>query len=514
LSVNQDADEKSNRATPYGWMAVLVALAGSISMVLSSTIVNVAFPDIMGAFGVGQDQAQWASTAFLASMTICMLLYSWLHNAIGQKRTYTLVLCVFLTATLICGSAQSIEALIVGRVMQGACAGIIQPLAMTTIYLAFPPERRGFAMGIFGLGVVVAPAIGPFLGGLAIEAASWRYVFYLPAPFCVLGLLGAQLYLPPANLRRPPSFDWTGFVLLSVAITLALYVLANGQKEGWASDLISGAIVVAIVFLSAFGLWEHKFARAPLFHITLMRIPQFFAATMVAFVFGAAIYGSTYLVPIFVQLVQHYPPTKAGLLLMPGGLILAVIFPLSGWLADTVPPRILMVLGFATMAAGSALISGADINTTFWILVAYTLIQRFGLGLIHPTLNATALRAVPERDVAAGAGMLNFFRQLGGSAGVVAAVIAYDGGLARAANAISVAQISAEAPIKSYLLGAESALLAMGADATTRQALSMAHLENAMTAAAIQYGFEAAFGLLAVVALGALAPAWIMTRIR
>lgn len=512
MGVHQHTDEKPNHTTVYGWKAVFVALAGSISMVLSSTIVNVAFPDIMGAFGVGQDQAQWASTAFLASMTVCMLLYSWLHEAIGQKRAYMLVLCAFLAAALICGSATSMEALVFGRVIQGACAGIIQPLAMTTIYLAFPPERRGFAMGIFGLGVVVAPAIGPFLGGLAIEAASWRYVFYLPTPFCIMGLLGSQLYLPSTTLRRPPPFDWIGFILLGVAITLGLYILANGQKEGWASDLIVGASAISITSLAGFGLWEHKFARAPLFNITLMRIPQFFSATIVAFVFGATIYGSTYLVPIFVQLVQHYPPSKAGLLLMPGGLILALIFPLSGWLADTVPPRALMLTGFATMAVGSALMSGADVNTTFWIFVAYTLVQRFGLGLIHPTLSATGLRAVPEGQIAAGAGMLNFFRQLGGSAGVVAAVIAYDSGLARATMAITTSQLTATATIQSYVAGAERVLLAAGMDATTRQALSIAHLENAMTAAAIQYGFEAGFGLLAIAAAGALAPAWFMSR--
>lgn len=495
----------------YRWLATATAMLGAISMVLSSTIVNVAFPNIMGAFGIGQDQAQWASTGFLASMTVFMLVNAWVQSVFGPRRTYLAVLIIFLVGAVVGGTAQSVEVMILGRVLQGASAGIVQPLAMTTVYSVFPENRRGLAMGVFGLGVVVAPAVGPFVGGLAIEELNWRYVFFLPMPSCVLAILASQLFMPTKPMpRRFPPFDWLGFGLLSAAISLILYVLANGQREGWTSDLIAALGVLAILATLAFAAWEWRFAREPLLRINLIVIPQFASAAAVAFVFGMAIYGSTYLVPVFVQIVQDFSPSQAGLLLMPGGILLAFVFPISGWLADTIPIRILLLCGFVLMACGSFLMARADINTTFWMFVGFTLTQRFGLGLIHPALNVAGLRAVPAGSLSEGAGMLNFFRQLGGSAGVVATVIAYDRGVSVYSQAFTETQTAANNVTAAYLQATETLLRAEGFNADAASVLSIRNLSAAILAQATERGFSAAFGLLTVMAILALIPAWVM----
>lgn len=511
LETTEDLFERYGLA--YRWLATATAMTGAISMVLSSTIVNVAFPNIMGTFGIGQDQAQWASTGFLAAMTVFMLVSAWLQATFGQRRCYVAVLSLFIFGAVLGGTAQSTEVLVLGRVVQGACAGIIQPLAMTTVYMIFPEHRRGLAMGIFGLGVVVAPAIGPYAGGLAIEHFDWRYVFFLPMPFCILGIMASQLFMPSRQMPAVlPPFDWTGFVLLAVSIGVGLYVLANGQAEGWASNHIVGWASVAVLGTLMFIAWEWRGAKLPLLRINLLALPQFASAVAVAFVFGAAIYGSTYLVPVFVQIVQHLPPTEAGLLLMPGGALLALIFPMSGWLADAIPPRVLLISGFIIMAAGSAQMAGADPNTTFWVFVGYTLTQRLGLGLIHPTLNATGLRAVPPDSLTAGAGMLNFFRQLGGSVGVVATVISYDGGVSLYSQAYAETQTAANAVTGSYLADLQATLIAGGFDHVTSSGISLHHLGQAVLAQATVRGFSEGFWLLTELAILALIPAWIMGR--
>jgi EmrB/QacA subfamily drug resistance transporter len=497
----------------YRWLATVTAMVGAISMVLSSTIVNVAFPNIMGEFGIGQDRAQWISTGFLAAMTVFMLVNSWVQSVLGQRRSYILVLALFIAGAVLGGTAQTTEVLIFGRVIQGACAGIVQPLAMTTVYRVFPENRRGLAMGIFGLGVVVAPAIGPYVGGVTIEELSWRFVFFLPLPFCIVGILAAYAFLPHKKISNAlPPFDWIGFALLCAAISLCLFVLANGQREGWRSDQIVALGSLATLSAVSFVIWEWRCAKLPLLRVDLLLVPEFTSAVAVAFVFGAAIYGSTYLVPIFVQTVLHFPPAHAGLLLMPGGALLAVIFPMSGWLADSIPPRVLLVSGFVFMAIGSAQMAGADVNTTFWAFVGYTLVQRFGLGLIHPTLNATGLRTLPQESVSAGAGMLNFFRQLGGSGGVLATVIAYESGLAIFADAYTITQTPSNWATAGYLSELHAMLGSAGLDAGAVSGIALHHLGQAVLGEALTQGFSSGFWLLAEVGLIALIPAWIMGR--
>ena len=289
---------------------------------------------------------------------------------------------------------------------------------MATIFTVFPPERRGMAMGVFGLGVVFAPAIGPTLGGMMIEYFSWRYVFFISLPFCLIAAVMGLMFMPTRPIpSRIPPFDWLGFALLCTGLFGLMTGIADGQREGWNSDTIVLRLLIGAVAGIAFVLWELHTPRA-LLDVRIFANIEFSAAALIAFIFGAGMMGSTYIMPVFVQTIIGFTPLLAGLMMMPAGIMLAFIFPLAGRLADAMPASTMIIGGLLLFSAGFALMAVADIDTTFWTLVGMVMVSRLGLGFINPSLNASSLKALPADKVRQGAGVANFMRQLGGAFGI------------------------------------------------------------------------------------------------
>ncbi|HLT02511.1 MAG TPA: DHA2 family efflux MFS transporter permease subunit, partial [Geminicoccaceae bacterium] len=356
----------------YRWLATVTALIAAIAVILSATIVNVAIPDVMGAFGISQVEAQWLSTGFLAAMTATMLLTDWAERAFGQRGSILAALALFTLGSVLGGIAPDENVLIVARVLQGAAAGIVQPLAMVIVFQVFPPDRRGSAMGIFGIGVVLAPALGPWVGGLLMDNFSWHYVFYLGVPFAALGMLLASLFLPTRRAAGPrPGFDWLGFGLLCLFLTTLLGALSNGQRWGWRSDPILLQFAIAALAAAGFLFWENRTTR-PMLDLGLFARLPFASASIVSFIMGAGLFGSTYLLPLFVQTIQGMTPTQAGLLLMPPGFVLVLVFPLAGRLTDRMRPGLLIGAGMIVFAYASYLMARVDVNTGFWLLAWWT----------------------------------------------------------------------------------------------------------------------------------------------
>jgi EmrB/QacA subfamily drug resistance transporter len=259
----------------YRWLVTGFGLAGAFAMVLSATIANVAVPHVMGAFGIGQDQAQWMATAFITAMTVSQLLNHWMVEAFGERGAYTATICVFLVGTAIGWLSPSLEVLVIGRLLQGFAAGVAIPLVMVTMFQVFPPDRRGLAMGIFGSGVVLAPALGPAVGGMAIDTFDWRAIFVMPVPFCVVGLLGGLVFMPTRAARgRLPPFDWPGYLLLAAALFLLMTSAANGVRFGWGSNRIVGGFAGGIACTVAFVWWQLR-SKAPLLDFSLWRNQRF-----------------------------------------------------------------------------------------------------------------------------------------------------------------------------------------------------------------------------------------------
>ena len=499
---------------PYRWLATVTAMTGAMAMVLSSGVMNVAIPSVMGAFGVGQDMAQLVATAYLATMTATMLLSSWLLEVFGQRWTFLLVLVIFIGSSIMGALAPSIELLILARVLQGGSAGIVQPLAMVTVYSVFPPERRGTALGVYSVGLVLAPTIGPVVGGFAIDELGWRWVLLLPLPPCILALLLGPIFMPAKAMpARIPKFDWIGFALMASSIALLLSGLSNGQRHGWSSDTILLQLGGSMALAAAFVVWELKIPD-PLLDMTLFSNPGFVAATIVAFVFGAGLFASGYVIPVFVQTVQGYTALRAGWLLAIGGLAMLVMFPLSGRLVDTFPASTLIWVGLAMFAFSFILLAGADVDIAFATLAWMTIIGRLGLSLVIPPLNISGLRYVPPDKLARGSGGVNFFRQLGGGIGVVAFVVFLEQRTQFHADALTSTQTAANPTSREHLSAVEDLLRATGLPEQSRTAIALDHLGQAVHAQAYILGFQDSFLAIAAVALLAMVPVALLRRRR
>ncbi|MBS0546935.1 MAG: DHA2 family efflux MFS transporter permease subunit [Proteobacteria bacterium] len=509
----QTAQFLSERYGPsYKWLVTISGMVGVVSMVLAMTTVNVAVPDVMGAFGIGQDKAQWMSSAYMATMTAGMLINAWVANVLGERRTFVGALCFFSIGALLGGTAPTEDTLILARMLQGFSAGIAQPLVMSTIFTVFPADRRGSAMGVFGLGVVFAPAIGPTLGGMMIEYFSWHYVFFISLPFCVLAAILGMLFMPTRPFPKEiPPFDWLGFGLLCLGLLGLMTGIADGQREGWSSDTIVLRLCVGAISSVAFVLWELYTPRAML-DVRIFANLEFSAAATIAFIFGAGMMGSTYVMPVFVQTAIGFTPLLAGLMMMPAGVMLAFIFPLAGRMADAIPASTMIIGGLLLFSTGFAFMCTADVDTTFWSLVGMVMISRLGLGFINPSLNASSLKALPAEKVRQGAGVANFMRQLGGAFGINLMVAFFEVRTRFHADALTGTQDWGNRTTSRLVTLVEQLMQRSGLPYQQQKAGAYDYLGVMLQAKAQMLAFSDTFIIVGVVGLLALVPAAMLSR--
>ncbi len=400
----------------YRWRVAGTVMLGALSTVMAATSVNIALPNIMSGFGIGQDAVQWMSTGFLAAAAATMLATAWCVTNFGQRNTYIGALALFIIGTLAAGLAPSYWVLVAGRVAQGAASGILQPLAMTTLFQVFPATERGRAMSIYGLGIVLAPGLGPAAGGLLVDHFDWRAVFFLLLPVAAASLALVPRYVvgrdPDACPRR---FDALGFVLLAFALVAILAGMSrlHDGASALTLGLLLGGIAAALVFV----VWQLRH-NAPLIDLGIFAEKRFVAASVVSFAYGMGIFGSVYLAPLFVQTIARYSPSQAGLLLVPGGLVLALVVPLAGRLADRHAPHRVVMAGMCCFSASFLMFAAAVGHSSFTLLALLVVLGRIGLGLIIPGLSSGAMRAAPSAFVAHVPGTVSFARQLGGAVGV------------------------------------------------------------------------------------------------
>ena len=498
----------------YRWWVTICGMLGSMTMVLSSTVVNVAVPSIMGAFGVGQDLAQWASTAFLTAMVASQLLNSWTSSVIGPRNTFLAALVVFTAGAVLSAISPTIEVLIVGRVLQGIGAGMIQPLVLATAVSVFPPEQRGLAVGTVGMGIALAPTFGPLVGGITIDHLTWRQVFIVPLPFVILSAMMALNFMPARNpLDKVPRFDWTGFLLLVTALTTLMAALGNGQRWGWDSDRLLIFAVVGVVSAVTFVLTQLRSA-SPLLDPTLFLDARFASAVAVGFSFGLGNFATNYAVPLFTQTVQGYTATKAGLVLVPAGLLLVAMMQASGRLADRVPPHLPIIAGCSLFVFGAGALARIDVNTAFLTIALLTMVTRFSMSLISPNMGKAALSAVPAQKLAQGAGALNFIRQMGGAFGVNITAVTLEMRSAYHADLLTATQHSAKGPTAEMLGKVQNLLHAGGVPSPADSALALDYLGRVVYAQAKTFAFHDAFLQIALIFALTLIPAFILGRSR
>lgn len=507
------ADALAGRYGPnYRWLLTLTAMIGNIALILSSTIINVAIPQIMGTYGIGQDKAQWLLSGFLAIMTLAMLLNSWLVGAIGKRNAYLLAIGIFSVGSVLGGLAPTFDSLIAARILQGAGAGLIHPLALQVIYEVFPPEQRGRAMGFFGFGIVLAPALGPAAGGFLVDMFNWRAVFWMILPFCAIAVIMAMFFMPGRDAQtKRVSFDWTGMILMLICLFSLLTALSNGSRDGWGSNIILTYFGTSGVTLIGFCVWEWH-CREPLLNLRIFAYIPFTASIVISFVWGVGNFGLWYLVPLFVQLVQDYTATKAGLLLMPSGLLLAMVFPIAGRLSDHVTPVWPIAIGLSMTSISAYWMSSAGLQTPFWLFAWWLIFGRVGLGFVFPALTVGGMRVLPPHLVSQGAGLNSYFRQLGAAFGITLLATTVESRSATYAEAYISTQTAGNAATGDFLRTMKSYLSQAGTPESLQQSAANHYLGEAIYDQALMIAFRDGFFIVSLVFLAATLPSILLRK--
>jgi len=405
----------------YRWRVLLTVMIGTMASIMASTIINVAVPDMSRVFTLGQERAQWLSAGFMAAMTLSMLTTPWLLERFGYRHTYCAAVGLLMLGGVAGGLSRWFELVLAMRVAEGLAAGVLQPIPGIIIMRAFGQGEQGRAMGIFGFGVVLAPALGPSVGGVLVEWFGWRSIFFVVVPFCVAALWLARRYLPVGAPgggevdRSRARLDWAGLVLVSVAVLSLL----NGMVQlhgpvplaGW--GLIASSFGAMVVFIKT-----QRRSAHPLMQLRLFEHRPFAMGGVVAFIYGMALFGSTYLVPVFMQIALKLPPSQAGAVLLPAGLVLAVTIPIVGRASDRLPLARIVATGLVLLAASFLLMISVGPATSLLLIMLWAIVGRIGLGFVLPSLNLGAMRGLPEGLISQGSSSINFLRQLGGAVGI------------------------------------------------------------------------------------------------
>jgi EmrB/QacA subfamily drug resistance transporter len=439
----------------YRWLLLLSVMIGTMASIMSSTVVNVAIPDMSHTFTLGQSRAQWVSSAFMLASTSSMLTTPWLLERFGYRRTFARATWLLMLGGIVGGVSQVYEWVLLARVAEGLAAGVLQPIPAIIILRAFDTNEQGRASGLFGMGVV---------GGLLVEAFGWRSVFLMVVPFCLASLYLARRYVPitgPGGAQAQPeaTLDWRGLALVSLGALCALNGLVALHGESVLPAV--GLLVLAALLLTGFVRWQQFLLRRhgrPLLNMHLFGHRQFAMGSLVALIYGTALFGSTYLLPIYLQTALGMSPAYVGSILLPAGLVLGVTIAVVGRLADRHPTWLLVVMGLVLLASSFVLMLLLDLQTPLWWLAAFAVMGRIGLGFILPSLNLAAMRGLDRPLIAQGSSAINFLRMFGGAAGVSLCGIVLEWRLA-----VHGASLSAVAPTAARLSAFNDTFLLMAA---------------------------------------------------
>ncbi|HXW56796.1 MAG TPA: DHA2 family efflux MFS transporter permease subunit [Candidatus Cybelea sp.] len=419
-------DHSAWRPRSNPWLIALTVTLATFMEVLDSSIANIALPHIAGSFGASENEATWVLTSYLVSNGIVLPVSAWLATRFGRKRFYMFCVALFASSSFLCGLAPTLGMLVLFRILQGAGGGGLQPSEQAILADTFPPAKRGMAFAVYGMAVVVAPAIGPTIGGWITDTYSWRWIFYINVPISLISLyLTHRLVEDPPYLRveqerrRGAKIDYWGLGLLSLGVGSLQLVLDKGQEKDWfGSHWILAATVLAVIVLLIWIVWEWHHPQ-PIVELRLLKKRNFAAAVFFMFVLGMVLYGTTVLIPQYLQLWMGYSAVLAGEALAGGGFIMMLTMPLSGTLVSRTDPRRVMCAGFAITAMAlfymsTHLVLGMDFRTAALLRVY----QTFGLAFIFIPSNTLSYVDIPREKNNQVSSMINFVRNIGGSIGI------------------------------------------------------------------------------------------------
>ncbi|HEV2386328.1 MAG TPA: DHA2 family efflux MFS transporter permease subunit [Candidatus Acidoferrales bacterium] len=406
------------------WIVAVAVMCATFMEVLDTTVVNVSLPHIAGNLSSSVDEATWTLTSYLVANAIVLPITGWLANFFGRKRLLIGAIIGFTSASFLCGLAPNLTTLIVFRIIQGATGGCLQPISQAVLLEAFPPADRGKAMAFWGLGIVVAPMLGPVIGGWLTDNYSWRWVFYINIPVGIVSIIMSSLYLfdPPYIRRRAgEGIDYWGLGLLALGIGTLQVVLDKGQEADWfGSRWVTDFAIIAAVAIAAFVIHE-LVSRHPVVNLRVLKEPTYGTGVFLMTMLGFGLYGSMVLLPILLQTLLGYPAVDAGIAMFPRGLGSFLMMPVVGAVMSRFDARRLLVLGTLGVAISMYMLSVLNLNLGYWNIFWPQFLQGASLALVFVPLTTITMDPIRLEAMGNATSIFNLMRNVGGSVGIAAA---------------------------------------------------------------------------------------------
>jgi DHA2 family multidrug resistance protein len=494
LTMN-DADAWRPAVNP--WIIALAVTLATFMEVLDTSIANVALPHIAGSLSAGQDESTWILTSYLVSNAIVLPLSGWLSSIVGRKRFYMGCVFLFTASSFLCGLAPNLAALIIFRILQGIGGGGLQPSEQAILADTFPPSKRGMAFAVYGIAVVMAPAIGPTLGGWITDNFTWRWIFFVNIPVGALSLLlTSRLIQDPPYFRRrklrETRIDYIGLGFVALGLGCLQIVLDKGQRDDWFEShfiLVLSAMAISSLIFVVIWEWRHK---DPIVDLHLFRERTFAVSNLLMFMLGFALLGSTVLLPLFLQTLMGYTAELSGLALMPGGFMIMVLMPVVGFLLSRVDARYLLFFGLSVLSLSLFNMTRFDLAIDFRTATVARVFQAAGLAFLFVPINTAAYSYLPREKNNAASGLMNLARNIGGSVGISFVTTMLDRRTQKHISDLGSHLTSANAQFQAMLRGIASSLEARGTAPATamkqaygiiqanveRQATMLAYIDN------------------------------------
>ncbi|WML52945.1 DHA2 family efflux MFS transporter permease subunit [Neobacillus sp. PS3-12] len=407
----------SEQKDDSGSMKILVALMlGAFVAILNQTLLNVAIPHIMNDLGVSANTVQWLSTGYMLVNGIAIPITAYLIEKFGTRKLLIMAILLFTLGSLVCSFSANFSMLMVGRVIQACGAGIIMPLLMTVFFAIFPPEKRGKAMGIMGIVMIFAPAVGPTLSGWLIGHYSWRLLFDIVIPIGILDLILSFLWMKDVTKITNPKFDFPGFLFSTIGFGFLLYGFSEAGNNGWGSTIVLTSIIIGIISLVAF-VWRELTTEKPMLDLRVFKYDIFSLTTIISMIVNMAMFGAMILLPIYLQNIRGYTALDSGLLLLPGAIVMGIMSPIAGALFDKIGARPLAVIGLAITVITSWGFTNLSMTTSYGHIMFLYVMRMFGMSFIMMTVMTEGLNQLPRHLGAHGTAASNTARQVAGSLG-------------------------------------------------------------------------------------------------
>ncbi|MBZ5532041.1 MAG: DHA2 family efflux MFS transporter permease subunit [Acidobacteriia bacterium] len=482
------------------WIVAISVMLGTFMEVLDTTVVNVSLPHIAGNLSASTDEATWVLTSYLVANAIVLPLTGWLANHFGRRNILLISVAGFTIFSFLCGVAPNLPALIVFRVLQGATGGGLQPLSQAILMEAFPPAQRGKAMAFWALGIVVAPMLGPVVGGWITDSYSWRWLFYINIPIGIAAVVMAMMYIhdPPYIKRGKGGVDYWGIGLLAVGIGALQIMLDKGQEEDWfASHFIVILTVITVLGLGFFVLRE-LLTKHPVVHLSVFKIRTYSTGVFLMTVLGFVLYGSTVLIPLWLQTLMGYSALEAGMAMLPRGLGSFLFMPVVGILVSKVDPRKLLASGLAICGFSLYLLSRLNLNAGYWDIFWPQFMQGASMGLLFVPLTTITNDPIPKHEMGNATSLFNLMRNIGASIGIASVTTLVARHMQMHTNTLTEHVTRSNPAAVTMLQNIKAGLMAAGADAATATRQAYAAVFGMVQQQAAMQSYIDAFFLLAI----------------